>query len=217
MIKSNGFQFVKVLCAAIAISFGVISIMTFLSGWILDHRYFNHSLFIQHAPVLVFLTLCVLLYRRLVAPLELGRLKGIGAHWFALAVFAIYLADWVYGRVSGVPAEQFVVTIFDKPAAGIVTTALTIFLLAPVNEEILFRGVMLNVFRSSRQWTLWIGALLTSLLFMSVHAQYGNADTSVELFAFALVMCAARIRSGGLLLPVLLHSEAALLAVIFGR
>lgn len=217
MTKSTGFQFVKVLIAALAISYGVISILMFLSGWIIQHGYFNHSLFIQHAPVLVFLTLCVLLYRRFVAPLEIGRLRGIGAHWFAVAVFAIYLADWIYGRISGVPAEQFVVTIFDKPAAGIVTTALTIFLLAPVNEEILFRGVMLNVFRSSRQWTMWLGALLTSLLFMNVHAQYGNADTFIELLAFALVMCAARIRSGGLLLPVLLHSEAAILALLFGR
>lgn len=217
MTKRNGFQFVKVVLAALAISYGVLSIMMFLSGWIFQHGYFTHSLFIQHAPVLVFLTLCALLYRRYVAPLEIGRLRGIGAHWFALAVFAIYLIDWIYGRISSVPAEPFVVTIFDKPAAGIATTALTIFLLAPVNEEILFRGVLLNVFRSSRQWTLWLGALLTSLLFMKVHAQYGNIDTYIELFAFALVMCAARIRSGGLLLPVMLHSEAAMLALLFGR
>ncbi|MDZ7324950.1 CPBP family intramembrane metalloprotease [Kosakonia sacchari] len=217
MTKSNVFQFGKVVFAALAIPYGAYSIMTFLSGWSFGHGYFNHSLFIQHAPVLLFLTLCVLLYRRFVAPLEIGILRGIGAHWFALAVFAIYLADWIYGRISGVPAEQFVVTIFDKPATGIVTTALTIFLLAPVNEEIVFRGVMLNVFRSSRQWTLWLGTLLTSLLFMKIHAQYGNVDTNIELFAFALVMCAARIRSGGLLLPVLLHSEAAVFALLFAR
>lgn len=217
MTKSNVFQFVKVAFAALAIPYGVFSIMMFLGSLSIRHSYYNHSLFIQHAPILLLLTLCVLLYRRFVAPLAIGRLRGIGAHWFALAVFAIYLADWIYGRISGVPAEQFVVTIFDKPAAAIVTTALTIFLFAPVNEEIVFRGIMLNVFRSSRQWTLWLGALLTSLLFMKVHAQYGNVDTFIELFAFALVMCAARIRSGGLLLPVLLHSEAAILALLFGR
>lgn len=217
MTKSRVFQFVKVAFAALVITGGVISIMTFLSNWIIRHGYFTHSLFIQHAPILPFLIFCAFFYRRVVAPLEIGRLKGVGAHWWALAVFAIYLADWFYGRISGVPAEQFVITIFDKPAAGIVTTALTIFLLAPVNEEILFRGIMLNVFRSSRQWTLWLGALLTSLLFMKVHAQYGNVDTFIELFAFALVMCAARIRSGGLLFPVLLHTEAAILALLFGR
>ncbi|WP_236265725.1 CPBP family intramembrane glutamic endopeptidase, partial [Escherichia coli] len=48
----------------------------------------------------------------------------------------------------------------------VILTLLTIFILAPLNEETLFRGIMLNVFRSRYCWTMWLGALITSLLFI---------------------------------------------------
>ncbi|WP_169782574.1 CPBP family intramembrane glutamic endopeptidase, partial [Escherichia coli] len=76
---------------------------------------------------------------------------------------------------------------------------------APLNEETLFRGIMLNVFRSRYCWTMWLGALITSLLFVAAHSQYQNLLTLAELFLVGLITSVARIRSGGLLLPVLLH------------
>ncbi|MBB6768571.1 CPBP family intramembrane metalloprotease [Escherichia coli] len=36
----------------------------------------------------------------------------------------------------------------DKSIPDVILTLLTIFILAPLNEETLFRGIMLNVFRS---------------------------------------------------------------------
>ncbi len=58
-----------------------------------------------------------------------------------------------------------------------ILTLLTIFILAPLNEETLFRGIMLNVFRSRYCWTMWLGALITSLLFVAAHSQYQNLLT----------------------------------------
>lgn len=37
---------------------------------------------------------------------------------------------------------------------------------------------MLNVFRSRYNWTMWLGALITSLLFAAVHMQYQNLLTT---------------------------------------
>ncbi|WP_241264857.1 CPBP family intramembrane glutamic endopeptidase, partial [Klebsiella pneumoniae] len=86
----------------------------------------------------------------------------------------------------------------------------------PLNEETLFRGIMLNVFRSRYCWTMWLGALITSLLFVAAHSQYQNLLTLAELFLVGLITSVARIRSGGLLLPVLLHMEATTLGLLFG-
>ncbi|MCH6700972.1 hypothetical protein BED06_21715 [Escherichia coli] len=58
--------------------------------------------------------------------------------------------------------------------------------------------------------------LITSLLFVAAHSQYQNLLTLAELFLVGLITSVARIRSGGLLLPVLLHMEATTLGLLFG-
>lgn len=75
-----------------------------------------------------------------------------------------------------------------------ILTLLTIFILAPLNEETLFRGIMLNVFRSRYCWTMWLGALITSLLFVAAHSQYQNLLTLAELFLVGLITSVARIK-----------------------
>jgi membrane protease YdiL (CAAX protease family) len=74
---------------------------------------------------------------------------------------------------------------------------------------------VLNVFRSRYNWTMWLGALITSLLFAAVHMQYQNLLTGRNVLV-GLITSAARIRSGGLLLPVLLHMEATALGLLLG-
>lgn len=51
---------------------------------------------------------------------------------------------------------------------------------------------------------------------LAAHSQYQNLLTLAELFLVGLITSAARIRSGGLLLPVLLHMEATALGLLFG-
>ncbi|MHD0335528.1 lysostaphin resistance A-like protein (plasmid) [Escherichia coli] len=98
-----------------------------------------------------------------------------------------------------------------------ILTLLTIFILAPLNEETLFRGD----YAERLPFTVLLdnvagGALITSLLFVAAHSQYQNLLTLAELFLVGLITSVARIRSGGLLLPVLLHMEATTLGLLFG-
>ena len=108
------------------------------------------------------------------------------------------------------------ITIFAKPALGIFSTCLIIFLIAPINEEIIFRGLILNIFTQCGRWLFWLGALISSTLFMLMHYQYQQISTLVEMFAVGMIFCSARWHSGGLLLPILLHIQAAIIAVILG-
>ncbi|GHL11463.1 hypothetical protein ECZU22_53620 [Escherichia coli] len=62
---------------------------------------------------------------------------------------------------------------------------------------------------------MWLGALITSLLFVAAHSQYQNLLTLAELFG-GVDYISGGIRSGGLLLPVLLHMEATTLGLLFG-
>ena len=100
----------------------------------------------------------------------------------------VYVGVFLLGKALALPAEPFMTKLFaDKSIPDVILTLLTIFILAPLNEETLFRGIMLNVFRSRYCWTMWLGALITSLFFVAAHSQYQNLLTLAELFLVGLI------------------------------
>lgn len=74
-------------------------------------------------------------------------------------------------------------------------------LLAPVMEELLFRGIILplcaRVARNS-----WVGIVASALFFASIHA---NVETIPPLFALGMILGYAYVRSGSLTLVILIH------------
>lgn len=48
-------------------------------------------------------------------------------------------------------------------------------------------------------------ALLTSIGFAAMHTQYTHPQTMIALIALSLLLCYARLISGGLKLPIFLH------------
>ncbi|EOT4297087.1 type II CAAX prenyl endopeptidase Rce1 family protein [Escherichia coli] len=45
----------------------------------------------------------------------------------------------------------------DKSIPDVILTLLIVFILGPLNEEMLFHGILLNVFCSRYKWTMWLG------------------------------------------------------------
>ena len=136
------------------------------------------------------------IYRRWIAPLPVvGQLRNVGVPWLVGAMAVVYVGVFLLGKALALPAEPFMTKLFaDKSIPDVILTLLTIFILAPLNEETLFRGIMLNVFRSRYCWTMWLGALITSLLFVAAHSQYQNLLTLAELFLVGLITSVARIK-----------------------
>ncbi|MDE9436126.1 CPBP family intramembrane metalloprotease [Xenorhabdus bovienii] len=134
--------------------------------------------------------------------------------WLGASVIILYLVIGVIDQLVGIPPEPYVSQILSQSGGALITTYITILVLAPVCEEIIFRGMFLNMFKSTRPWTLWLGVFITSVIFSGIHMQYRHISTFMEIFILALILAIARIRSGGLLLPILLHAEASLMAVI---
>lgn len=106
--------------------------------------------------------------------------------------------------------------LFNQFTAGDTLTPILFFLsvvvLAPVYEEILFRGFMMQglLLWAPRQRA--ICSLLVSLAFAAAHSQYVHLQTLISLLLLSLLLCAARLVSGGLKLPILLHMLNNLLA-----
>lgn len=76
----------------------------------------------------------------------------------------------------------------------------TLIIIAPVSEEILFRGFLLGKLR--KHVPIWVAILITSLLFGLVHFQW---DVSVDVFALSIVLCLLRVGTGRLWPSILLH------------
>lgn len=81
----------------------------------------------------------------------------------------------------------------------------SIVILAPLLEEVLFRGIILQ--RWSVKWSVVSGIILSSLFFGLLHFNV------LGLFNFGLVMALLYLRTHSLWLPIILHSLNNLIAV----
>lgn len=77
---------------------------------------------------------------------------------------------------------------------------ITLVVLAPVAEEILFRGYLFGKLR--KLVPLWVAILITSILFGLIH---GAWNLAIDTFALSIVLCLLRVSTGSLWAPILLH------------
>lgn len=106
---------------------------------------------------------------------------------------------------SGLPfynAEQVQDTGFSQLSQGYeyLLAFFTLVVIAPVAEEILFRGYLLGKLR--KHLPIWVAVLVTSVLFGAIHLAW---NVGVDVFALSIVLCILRIRTGRLWPSILLH------------
>jgi hypothetical protein len=72
--------------------------------------------------------------------------------------------------------------------------------IAPIAEELLFRGYLFGKLR--KYAPLWISILITSALFALVHFAW---NVGLDVFALSIVLCLLRVISGSLWPSIMLH------------
>ena len=84
-------------------------------------------------------------------------------------------------------------------------------IVAPIYEELIFRGLLWSAIAEQFSGVTYakhcgavIASLVTSVIFAVIHLQYGLYEIST-IVVLALIFCYARIKSGSLVLPMLLH------------
>lgn len=88
-----------------------------------------------------------------------------------------------------------------------VLTFLMVGLLAPIVEELVFRHYLFTLlpYRKSMAWSIGV-AVLSAILFSAVHTQYANPITFGVIAVLAFSFGMARVITGGILLPILMHA-----------
>ncbi len=130
-------------------------------------------------------------------------LLGIMPVVLGMIAITIYIGKTIGGQNFEMPRHVGLELITDSPALPL--QILIIFLavvIAPLVEEMLFRGMIQTTLRSYVRRP-WPAIILTSILFASVHA---NATHWPALFALAMGLGYSYEKSGSLFRPIFMHA-----------
>lgn len=113
----------------------------------------------------------------------------------ALMVLAVYL-------LPNFNINQVQDTGFQQLSARYeyILAFVTLVIIAPIAEEILFRGYLYG--KLKKFFPVWVAVLATSLLFGALH---GAWNLAIDTFALSLVLCMLRESTGNILASILLH------------
>lgn len=118
--------------------------------------------------------------------------------YLPLTVALVALASHVIGFDIGQKQEVGFSQLSNH--TELILAFVTLVVIAPVLEEILFRGYLFGKIRA--RLPFWATALIVSLLFGIVHLQW---NVGVDVFALSLTLCLLREVSGSIWAGVLLH------------
>lgn len=186
-----------------------------VSYYLLSHKISEPNiLFIAHLSGILFLLAITPLYQKFHRKIKLGKPFNKKSILPTLSILLIYILSTAYELLSGTNQEAWVKSVIQTPWIDIAPLFVAIFVLAPIGEEIIFRGYMTNSFPLEKKGGLVAAAIVTTLIFSLLHVQYKNIISFIELAILSVVLIWARVRSEGIGLPIILHFITSALAIL---
>jgi uncharacterized protein len=148
-------------------------------------------------------------YRRLFGPTRgtglmwaIGLATGIATVLITYTVNAVFVLSFGDGEA----VEQEVLDIVLAGGAATVLAILLAVVLAPVTEEIVFRGVLFRALAD--KVGMWPAATLSSAVFAVIHFEvlFSQPLALIGLFTVGMLLAIAYHRTGSLLVPILGHA-----------
>lgn len=171
----------------------------------------------KHNDLITYETLLPLLYATefiILIPLYFLFFKkrpGLGRGTFNVKLFflllsIIMLLQFVAPGLLGIKkAEEWMVSQVTLENHYFWLNNIMLIFIVPVYEEIVFRGCLFNTFKYWFNENVYLSAGLVSVLFSILHTQYSDMRTLFILFLISLVFIFAKVKSNGILMPVILH------------
>jgi uncharacterized protein len=119
--------------------------------------------------------------------------------YFIASSLLVYLATLA---LPGFDLTQIQETGFTRLTADYEYTLafITLIVVAPIAEEVLFRGFLYGKLRS--RTPVWVAIIVTSVLFGFIHGQW---NVGIDTFALSIILCSLREMTGSIWAGVLLH------------
>ena len=220
--KGNKPLIVFGLMAWVYVSFQAAQFLLFPIIWLTDSvglsfRSVNESVlqtvlaaFVYLVTVLIVMGIPWLVHKTKVSMKELGldRLPTWTDIMLVPAGFVIYL---VISVIISTLATTFLPWFNSNQAQDVgfnglnygyeyILAFITLVIIAPVAEEVLFRGYLLG--KLVKAIPAWVAVLAVSSLFGFIH---GAWNLAFDTFALSVILSTLRLRTGGLWTPILIH------------
>jgi membrane protease YdiL (CAAX protease family) len=131
--------------------------------------------------------------------------------WLALGFLAYYAFAIAYALIFNPPEEQLPKELGAEEGAGFaIATGLLLIVVAPVAEEVFFRGFLFQALRNS--FGVWPGAILSGLIFGVIHFEFFKL---VQLATLGVILALLFERTRSLWPPIMLHAVNNTLAYIY--
>lgn len=127
---------------------------------------------------------------------------GIGASGFVIVTVLVEMANRAFGPVA--PPEQSLMEASQQGGLATVIAAVSAILLAPVVEELIYRGALFQSVRA--KLGLFPAMFISAGVFAVVHVELGQPLFLMGLFLLALWLAAAFHRTGSILVPIVGHA-----------
>lgn len=141
--------------------------------------------------------------------------NSVGRHHYFKWLFAVLVLVLFSDSLSVLLGKPVVPEVMvDIYATAQLKTLLwfAVIIVAPLNEEIVFRGFVFKGIQNSRVGV--IGAILiSSLLWSALHIQY-DAYGIGQVFVSGLLLGAARFKSNSIYVPITMHALMNLIAIV---
>lgn len=147
--------------------------------------------------------------------------------FFAFSFSALFLAvsyglESMFESMAEASKKSFLSVGLDGKMAEVMPLILAITVLAPIGEEVLYRGLMFRAFRDGLtrylplKYTIWIAVTLSAIAFALSH---GNIDQKPQLGALVLMgvlLAVAYQLTGSLFTTVITHSVNNTVVLLLG-
>ena len=132
--------------------------------------------------------------------------------WIFAALVAYLVLTSIYTVLVDPPSEQLPSGLEDADSNVLlgVATGLLLIAVAPVAEEIFFRGFLYQAFRNS--FGVWPGALLSGVFFGVIHLEFFKV---VQLAILGVILALLFEKTRSLWPPIILHAINNTLAFIY--
>jgi membrane protease YdiL (CAAX protease family) len=138
-------------------------------------------------------------------------MAGVGGALGGFVVMQLMVAA-VVGITGQEPPEQEIFELLSDPMLAWVIGA-TAVLAAPIVEEIVFRGVVMDVLR--RRWGWWTSALVQAAIFSAIHIEtLTSATMFVTLAMLGFIFAWLRRVTGSLVAPIVAHLVFNLISLV---
>jgi membrane protease YdiL (CAAX protease family) len=121
--------------------------------------------------------------------------------YFVIATLLALIFQMYGVEVPGYEAQESYLPVFGSDMIGLVVAYLFISFIAPVLEEVFFRGFVYRVF--TKTWPMWLGSLLTASLFALIHFQ---PESFFPLMFLGLILNFLYQKTNSIWTPIVFHA-----------